>query len=69
MYKKFIAIDQYGNKIFIDKHPRKELAEYHGVQHIDKMYQDGKDGKAIHVGYVVSGHWYDVLAISPFKSG
>jgi len=66
MYKKFIAIDQYGNKVFVN-HPRKELAELHGVQHVEKVYRHGKNGVAIHIGYVVSGHWYEVLSLNPFK--
>lgn len=67
MYKKFIAIDQYGHSVFIKDHPRKELTERHGVQHADKMYRDGKDGQAKHVGYIVSGHWYEVLKLSPLE--
>jgi hypothetical protein len=62
MYKKFIAIDQYGNKEFIESHPRKELCELHGVKHADKIYR-GPDAR--HVGYVVAGHWYEVLKITP----
>ena len=67
MYKKFLAIDQYGQEVFIDKNPRKELLKHHGVQHADKMYRDDENGKAIHVGYIVAGHWYDVLKITQFK--
>jgi hypothetical protein len=61
MYKKYIAIDQYGNTRFIDEHPRKELTQYHGVKHADKMY---RDPDARHVGYLVSGHWYEVIKLS-----
>ncbi len=67
MYKKYIAIDQYGNKVFISEHPRKELTDFHRVQHAEKIYRDGENGKAIHVGYIVAGHWYEVLKLSPFK--
>jgi len=68
MYKKFIAIDQYGNKVFVDN-PRKDLLKRHGVnKHAEKIYRDGKKGEAIHVGYIIAGHWYEVLKISPFKS-
>lgn len=64
-YKKFIAIDQYGNKHFISKSPRKELMELEGTTHADKIYRDNEEGKAVHVGYIVRGHWYEVLRLSP----
>lgn len=66
MYKKFVAVDQYGNTKFIKNHPRKELTELHGVKHADKMYRDTDNGVKT-VGYIVAGHWYEVLRISPFK--
>ncbi len=68
MYKKFIAIDQYGDTKFIEKHPRKELTEYFGVQHADKMYRDGENGEAVHIGYIVAGHWYEVMKLAPMNS-
>ena len=63
MYKKFVAIDQYGDTKFVN-HPRKDLTEYYGVKHADKMYCDDPDGTSRHVGYVVAGHWYEILEIS-----
>jgi hypothetical protein len=59
----FIAQDQYGEVKFLEKNPRKELMEYHGTQHANKMYVG--DGK--HVGYVVSGHWYTIFALKDWK--
>lgn len=59
----YIAIDQYGNHILIEKHPRKELMEHFGIQHASKMYVDTKDGKSMHIGYVVRGHWCRVLGV------
>jgi hypothetical protein len=67
MYKKYIAIDQYGNHRFIDEFPRKELTQYHGVKHADKMYRDTSGGGEQHVGYVVSGHWYEIMKLSPLE--
>jgi hypothetical protein len=64
MYKKYIAIDQYGNTQFIEKYPRKELMECHDVKHADKIY---RDPDARHVGYIVSGHWYEVMKLSPME--
>ena len=63
MYKKFLAVDQYGNKHFVD-HPRKELTALHGVTHAEKMYRT-IGNEDYHVGYVVSGHWYEVMRLSP----
>lgn len=62
----FIAIDQYGHNYKIDKYPRKELTEYLGVKHAEKMYRDTKDG-AKHTGYVISGLWLSVYKISEWK--
>lgn len=64
---KYIAIDQYGDKVYIKAHPRKELTEYHGVKHADKMYCDTKSGGARFIGYVVSGHWYRVFGVEGVK--
>lgn len=66
MYKNFIAIDQYGNKHFLDEHPRKELCDLVGCKHVDKMYRDTPTGPK-HVGYVIGGHWFEVLRLSPLE--
>jgi hypothetical protein len=63
--KKYIAIDQYGKKEFVDT--VKELSEISNNKHIDKMYQDKADGTACHVGYVIGGHWWTLLRISPLQ--
>ena len=34
------------------------------IDHADKMYRDPDAG---HVGYLVSGHWYEVMKLSPMK--
>lgn len=46
---KYIAIDQYNTYIPIEKHPRKELMDYFGARHADKMCIDSKSGKTFHV--------------------
>jgi hypothetical protein len=50
---KYMAIDQYGDKVLIEKHPRKELLEHTGYSSASKMYIDDKDGNTFHTGYVV----------------
>ena len=66
MYKKYIAIDQDGNTRFVNN-PRKDLLDYHGRKHADKIYCDIKGGGMQHIGYIVSGHWYEVMRLSPMK--
>ena len=60
----FLAIDQYGNRFRIEKHPRKELLALHGRKHAAKMY---RDPDARHVGYVIAGHWYEVFELHRWR--
>jgi len=60
---KYIAIDQYGEKVLIKEHPRKELCEWAGTSHADKMYCDDNAGNTYHVGYVIARHWFNVLGL------
>lgn len=64
---KYIAVDQYGTHIPIQEHPRKELMEYFGTSHAQKMYTDLKSGGYRHIGYVVRGHWCRVLGLEGVK--
>lgn len=58
---RYIAVDQYGNKIWIKQHPRKELsAQFPG--RVGKMYRD-VGASVVHVGYVIGQHWFDVLGL------
>ncbi len=59
----YLAIDQYGQRYKLDNHPRKELLEYFGRQHADKIYVDRPDGATRHVGYVIGGHWLSVYEV------
>lgn len=65
--KRFMAVDQYGNTEHGLTRPRKDLMARAGVQHADKMYVDGKDGKAYHTGYIVAGCWYTVCEVTPMR--
>jgi len=65
---KYIAIDQYGNIVWIRENPRKELMEHCGVKWAEKMYFDTKeyiDNKKLtyHIGYVVAKKWFHVYGI------
>jgi hypothetical protein len=64
----FIAIDQYGRSYQIGNNaPRKTLLKTFNRQHCKKMYQDTKDGKTKHVGYIIAGLWLTVYVIGQWK--
>jgi len=53
-----MGIDQYGETYHdLGKYPRKKLQEIFGTKKINKMYIDGDDGQAIHIGYTIKGYW------------
>jgi hypothetical protein len=58
----FIAQDQCGSTWWIKRHPRKELMEVIGRQHVQKMYVDTATGP-VHTGYVIGGHWLTVMGL------
>lgn len=64
---KFMAIDQYGNRVMIEKYPRKELLEHHGVSNISKIYIDVNGGHVYNVGYKVQSSWYDIYILKPWR--
>lgn len=45
--KMYMAIDQYGQTYHGLKHPRKDLCERLCNSHVEKMYQDKKDGTTV----------------------
>lgn len=53
--KMYMAIDQYGTTYHGLKHPRKDLCERLCRSHVEKMYQDKKDGTTVFCGYVIGG--------------
>jgi hypothetical protein len=61
----FMAIDQYGHTEHGLDTPRKALCERLGrsPKSARKMYHDGQDGKAHHIGYVLSGRWFRVYMV------
>lgn len=59
----YMAIDQYGQTFHGLKHPRKDLLERLGRKHASKMYVDGQDGKARHIGYVIGQQWLTVYQV------
>ena len=63
----YLAIDQYGETIKLKKHPRKELMEYFGVKHADKMFIDTRKEEGKHIGYVIAGHWFRIYEINEWN--
>ena len=67
MKKQFMAIDQYGQTFHGLTHPRKDLMKKMGCKHADKMYQDKEDGSTVHVGYIISDHWFTLYEVTPYQ--
>lgn len=66
--KNHMAIDQYGNTYHdLGRFPRKALMARLGARGARKMYQDGKDGKFYHTGYVVRNWWCKVYEVEPWR--
>lgn len=62
------AVDQYGTKLVLEgKHPRKELLEELGRKHADRIYVDTKDGRTLHVGYIVAGSWWSFYNVTRWE--
>jgi hypothetical protein len=55
--KPTLYIDQYGSKYWAKtvRELRSEVGM--GGSKVYKMYADKKDGKSVHIGYVVGAHW------------
>lgn len=63
----YMAIDQYGQTFLGLEHPRKDLCDRLGRSHVEKMYIDGSNGEAIHVGYIIGGLWLRLYRVLPFE--
>jgi len=63
MSKTYMAIDQYGTVYHGLKHPRKDLMDKLGIKHVEKMYQDDKEGNSYHTGYVIGHLWLNIFEV------
>lgn len=52
----YLWLDQYGQPVWA--RTLKELCAKVGRRHADKMYADRKDGRTVHVGYIVGQRWF-----------
>lgn len=62
MKKATLYIDQWGNRFYADtvKKLRKQIRT--GSSRVSRMYHDTKDGRVVHIGYVIGGHWLTAYA-------
>lgn len=51
-----LYVDQYGGKIYADT--VRSLREQCGGGRVFKIYRDKKDGRTVHVGYMVGPLWF-----------
>lgn len=58
-----LYLDQYGNRIFARTLQELQQKAFGGK--VSKMYSDTKDGRTLHVGYVIGKHWFS--AFRPFE--
>ena len=66
--KYIMGIDQYGETYHnLGKYPRKELLQRIDSKHAQKMYEDKKDGSAVHCGYVIGRKWISLYEVRPIE--
>ena len=60
----YLARGSYGTDVKLTnpkKPPRKQLLDYMGRKHADKIYCDLKSGGSQHIGYIVGREWFAQL--------
>lgn len=66
--KNFMAVDQFGQTYHnLGPHPRKELMRRLGTSHAARMYRDKKDGRTVHIGWVIAGRWLSLYEVTPVE--
>jgi len=67
--KEHMAIDQYGHTYHaLGKYPRKGLLEKLNRKHASKMYADKKDGRTVHIGWIIGGLWLTVYTVERMEN-
>lgn len=62
------ARSNYGRSLILEgKHPRKELLDKLDGSRAEKIYRDKKDGRSVHVGYIVRGEWFTFYNLTPWE--
>lgn len=58
----YLAVSNYGQTLHLEtKYPRKELMDYFGVKHAERIYRDTKDGTK-HIGWIIAGQWWNIYS-------
>lgn len=55
--KKYLFIDQYGNRFSADTVKELRAQIEGGDSKVSIQYQDKKDGTVVRIGYVIGAHW------------
>lgn len=63
----FMAIDQYGQTYHGLVKPRRDLLTRLGGKHASRMFRDKKDGRTVHVGWIIGGLWLTVYEVTPME--
>lgn len=63
----FMAIDQYGQTYHGLVKPRRDLLSRLGRKRASRMFRDTKDGRAVHVGWIIGGLWLEVYEVKPME--
>lgn len=64
----YMAVDQYGQTEHnLGPYPRQELLRRNSATKAAKIYRDKRDGRAVHVGWIVRGFWYTVYKVEPMR--
>lgn len=65
----YMAIDQYGQAYHsLGEHPRKALLTRLGKTSAQRMYRDKKDGKSVHIGWIIGGLWLTLYTVTPVEN-
>lgn len=60
----YLAVNEYGYVIkLLTKYPRKELMDYFGVKHAERIYQNTSEGTKMHVGWIVAKQWWSIYQL------
>jgi hypothetical protein len=61
---KYLAVGHRGSQYWLrSETPRKELMALADVKSAEKVYRDGPNGEAQHIGYIVDREWFTLYAI------
>ena len=67
--KTYMAVDQYGHTEHdLGPRPRKELLNRLCRKSARQMYVDKKDGRSVHIGWIIAGRWFTVFEVTRMEN-